>query len=147
MNGVNKVILIGHLGKDPDVRNTPQGTSVANFSIATSEKWSDRNGQKHEKTEWHHIVAWNKVAELCQQYLRKGSPVYIEGKITTRQWDDQNGNKRYKTEIVANQIIFLAQNHGQNQQGASHGFEDKNYQTPQEKLDVPPPPPENDLPF
>jgi single-strand DNA-binding protein len=107
MAGVNKVILIGNLGKDPELRYTPSGQPVASFSVATTERWTDKNGQRQDKTEWHNIVAWGKLAELSNQYLKKGRPVYIEGKITTRSWDDRDGNKKYRTEIVANQIQFL----------------------------------------
>jgi len=105
--GVNKVILIGRLGADPEVRYTPSGTPVANFRIATSESWNDKQGQKQERTEWHRIVAWNKLAELCGEYLSKGRQVYVEGKLQTRQWDDRDGNKRYTTEIQAREITFL----------------------------------------
>jgi single-strand DNA-binding protein len=105
--GVNKVIIIGHLGKDPEVRYTPSGQAVANFTIATTENWNDKQGQKQERTEWHRIVAWGKSAELAGEYLSKGRQVYIEGKLQTRQWDDRDGNKKYTTEIIANNITFL----------------------------------------
>jgi single-strand DNA-binding protein len=107
MAGVNKVILIGNLGKDPELRYTPSGQPVASFSVATTERWTDKNGQKQDRTEWHNIVVWGKLAELTNQYLKKGRPVYIEGRITSRSWDDRDGNKKYRTEIVANQIQFL----------------------------------------
>ena len=108
MLGVNKVILIGNLGKDPELRRTSNGNSVASFTIATTERWNDKNsGGKQEHTEWHNIVVWGKLAELAHQYLKKGKSVYIEGKISTRSWDDKDGIKRYKTEIVANQLQFL----------------------------------------
>lgn len=107
MAAVNKVILIGNLGKDPEFKYTPGGQPVATFSLATTERFSDKNGQRQEKTEWHNIVAWGKLAELVNQYLKKGRSAYIEGKLTTRSWDDKDGNKRYKTEIVANTIQFL----------------------------------------
>ena len=105
--GVNKVILIGNLGADPELRYTPGGQPVANFRIATSDTWLDKQGQKQERTEWHRIVAWGKLAELCGEYLAKGRQVFIEGKLQTRQWDDRDGNKRYTTEIVAREITFL----------------------------------------
>ncbi len=105
--GVNKVILVGNLGADPEVRYTPSGQPVANFRIATSESWTDKSGQKQERTEWHRIVAWGKLAELCGEYLAKGRQVYIEGKLQTRQWDDRDGNKKFSTEIQAQQITFL----------------------------------------
>lgn len=99
--GVNKVILIGNLGNDPDVRFTPNGSAVANLSVATSESWKDRNtGQQQEKTEWHRVVIFGKLAEIAQQYLRKGSKVYLEGKLQTRKWQGQDGQDRYTTEIV-----------------------------------------------
>ncbi len=104
---VNKAILIGHLGADPEVRYTPSGTPVANFRIATSESWNDKQGERQERTEWHRIVAWNKTAELVGEYLSKGRQVYVEGRIQTRQWDDRDGNKRYTTEVIANQVTFL----------------------------------------
>jgi single-strand DNA-binding protein len=104
---VNKVILVGNLGKDPEVRYTQTGSAVANFSIATSEQWNDRDGKKQERTEWHNIVVWGKQAEHCGQYLSKGRQVYIEGSIRTRSYDDKSGNKRYITEIVAQRIQFL----------------------------------------
>lgn len=112
MAGVNKVILIGNLGKDPELRYTPNGQPVTSFSLATTERWNDKNGQKQEKTEWHNIVVWGKLAELANQYLKKGRPAYIEGRITTRSWDDRDGNKKYRTEIIANQIQFLGGNQG-----------------------------------
>lgn len=107
MAGVNKVILVGNLGADPEVRYTPSGQPVANFRIATSESWMDKAGQKQERTEWHRIVAWGKLAELCGEYLAKGRQVYVEGKLQTRQWDDRDGNKKFSTEIQAQQITFL----------------------------------------
>jgi single-strand DNA-binding protein len=112
MAGVNKVILIGNLGKDPELRYTPNGQPVASFSLATTERWNDKNNQKQEKTEWHNIVVWGKLAELVNQYLKKGRSAYIEGRITNRSWDDRDGNKKYRTEIVANQIQFLSGNQG-----------------------------------
>jgi single-strand DNA-binding protein len=107
MAGVNKVILVGNLGSDPEIRYTKDGGAVASFNIATSESWKDKDGNKQEKTEWHKIVAFRKLAEICGEYLNKGKQVYIEGKLQTRQWDDKDGNKRYTTEIVANQMQML----------------------------------------
>lgn len=107
MAGVNKVILIGNLGADPEVRYTPSGQPVANFRIATSETWMDKQGQKQERTEWHRVVAWGKLAELCGEYLQKGRQVFIEGKLQTRQWEDRDGNKRFTTEIQAKELTFL----------------------------------------
>jgi len=107
MSGVNKVILIGHLGADPQMRFTPNGTAVAQFNLATTERFNDRNGERQERTEWHRIVAWARLAEICNQYLKKGKQVYVEGRLQTRSWEDQSGNKRYTTEIVANNMIML----------------------------------------
>jgi single-strand DNA-binding protein len=115
--GVNKVILIGNLGADPELRYTPGGQPVANFRIATSETWVDKQGQKQERTEWHRIVAWGKLAELCGEYLAKGRQVFIEGKLQTRQWEDRDGNKRFTTEIQAREITFL----GSRGEGANVG--------------------------
>ncbi len=104
---INKVILIGNLGKDPEVRHSPNGSAVGNLSIATSESWTDKNGQKQEKTEWHRVVVFGKLAELCGQYLTKGRQAYIEGKLQTRSWQDKDGQTRYTTEVVAQSIQFL----------------------------------------
>jgi single-strand DNA-binding protein len=105
---VNKVILIGNLGADPEVRTTPQGQMVSTISIATSESFTGRDGARQERTEWHRVVLWGKLAELAQRYLQKGRKVYIEGRIQTRSWDDQqSGQKRYSTEVVANQMVFI----------------------------------------
>ncbi|UCD18428.1 MAG: single-stranded DNA-binding protein [Candidatus Zixiibacteriota bacterium] len=107
MASVNKVILIGNLGKDPELRYTPGGQAVANFSLATSEKWRDKDGAMQDKTEWHNIVLWGRQAEIAKEYLSKGRQVYIEGRIQTRSWDDKEGNKRYTTEVVAQRLQFL----------------------------------------
>ena len=108
MSGINKAILIGRLGSDPEIRYTPSGVAVANFSIATSEEWKDKDtGDKQERTEWHRIVVWRRLAEICGEYLSKGRQVYVEGRIQTRSWEDRDGNKRYTTEIIANDIQFL----------------------------------------
>ena len=107
-SSVNKVILIGRLGKDPEIRSTPQGTTVAKFTMATDDRYTDRNGEKQERTEWHNIVAWSKLAEICGQYLKKGKLVYIEGSLRTDSWDDkETGQKRYRTEIVAQNMQML----------------------------------------
>lgn len=104
---LNKVLLIGNLGADPELRYTPGGTQVATFSIATSERWKGQDGKVQESTEWHRIVAWGKLAEICGQYLRKGSRIYIEGKLQTRKWQDRDGSDRYITEIVAREMKML----------------------------------------
>lgn len=108
MGSLNKVMLIGRLGKDPEIRYTQSGNAVAHFSIATSDSWNDQQGQRQERTEWHNIVAWNKLADLAQNYLKQGSQIYLEGRLQTSSWDDQQtGQKRYKTEINARTIQFL----------------------------------------
>ncbi|HSP14131.1 MAG TPA: single-stranded DNA-binding protein, partial [Thermoanaerobaculia bacterium] len=105
---INKVILIGRLGKDPEIRSTPSGTTVTKFTMATDERFTDRNGEKQERTEWHNIAAWGKLGEICGQYLRKGRLVYIEGSIRTDSWDDkESGQKKYRTEIVARDMKML----------------------------------------
>ncbi|MBY0369141.1 single-stranded DNA-binding protein [bacterium] len=106
-SGVNKVILIGRLGSDPEVRYTSNGGAVANFNMATNESWMDKSGQKQERTEWHRIVIWGKLAELCGQYLSKGRQAYVEGRLQTRDWADKEGVKRYTTEVVAQTVQFL----------------------------------------
>src|SRR5437899_4579649 len=101
---VNKVILIGNLGRDPEVRYTPGGQAVANFTVATNENWTDKQGQKQERTEWHRIVVWGKLAELCGEYLSKGRQAYIEGRLQTREWTNKEGAKQYTNEVVANPL-------------------------------------------
>ena len=108
MASVNKVILIGNLGKDPEIRTTPQGTSLARFSLATTSTWKDASGVKQERTEWHDIVAWEKLAQICGEYLHKGKMVYVEGSLQTRRWEDQNGQKRSKTEVKASNVVMLS---------------------------------------
>lgn len=106
-------MILGRLGQDPEMKHTPSGASVCNFSVATSESWTDKNsGQKQERTEWHRVVVWGKLAELCNQYLAKGRQVFLEGRLQTRSWDDKDGNKRYTTEINAAAVQFIG---GQNQ--------------------------------
>jgi single-strand DNA-binding protein len=108
MSSLNKVQLIGRLGKEPEIRYTPSGDAVAVFSVATSESWNDKqSGEKKEKTEWHNIVIWRKLAEIAGQYLHKGDQVYLEGKLTTRKWQDKQGNDRYTTEVVVNNMVML----------------------------------------
>ncbi|MFV1997724.1 MAG: single-stranded DNA-binding protein [Acidiferrobacterales bacterium] len=111
--GVNKVILIGNLGKDPEVRYAPSGQAIANINIATSESWKDKTtGEKQEKTEWHRVVFFSRLAEIVGEYLKKGSQVYIEGRLQTRKWQDKEGNDRYTTEIVANEMQMLGSRQG-----------------------------------
>lgn len=109
---VNKVILVGNLGADPEVRYTAQGTPVANFRMATNENYTNKQGQKHERTEWHRIVCWGRLAEITGEYLSKGRQIYVEGRLQTRQWEDREGVKRYTTEITASNVRFLG---GRNQ--------------------------------
>lgn len=107
MRGVNKVILIGNLGRDPEIRYTRDGTAVANLNLATSDSWNDAQGQRQERTEWHRVVAWGKLAEIAKEYLGKGRQVYIEGRLQTRSWEDKEGNKKYTTEVKADQMVML----------------------------------------
>lgn len=109
MNSLNKIMLIGNVGADPDIRSTPAGAQVANFRVACTERWTDQQGQKQERTEWITVVAWRGLADVIQRFVRKGSKVYVEGKLTTRTWEDRNGGgKRYATEVVASELILLS---------------------------------------
>jgi len=117
---INKAILVGRLGKDPELRYTPSGVAVATFSIATDETYKDQHGQKQQLTTWHNIVAWRGLAEICGKYLHKGKQVYIEGKIQNRSYDDRDGNKRYITEIVADQMKMLGSADGNNESKNSY---------------------------
>ena len=140
---INKVILIGNLGADPEIRYTQSGTPVVNFRIATTERWKGQDGQQQEQTEWHNIVAWRRLAEICAEFLSKGSKVYIEGKLQTRKWQDQNGNDRYTTEIVAKDMQMLSPR-GANSGGDSYTSNNGGgYEFPQE----PPPNTGDDVPF
>ncbi len=106
---VNKVILIGNVGKDPELRSTPSGTAVAKFSLATNERFKDKSGEWQERTEWHNVVVWQRLAEIASEYLKKGSKVYIEGRLQTHSWDDKTTNqKKYMTEVVANDLVLLS---------------------------------------
>jgi len=128
--GINKVILVGNLGKDPEVRYMANGQAVANVTIATSESWKDKNtGEQHEKTEWHRVVFWRRLAEIVGEYLKKGSKIYVEGKLQTRKWQDQNGQDRYTTEIVASEMQMLdsrggGQGGGSQVAGGSNNYSD-----------------------
>lgn len=112
MSGVNKVILVGRLGTDPEMKTIGTGNTVARLSLATSENWVDKEGKRQEKTEWHRVVVWGRLAEICGKHLAKGRQCYVEGRLQTRSWEDQQGQKRYSTEIVANTVQFLG---GQNE--------------------------------
>ncbi len=107
MMNLNKAMIIGNVARDPELRNTTSGQAVASFSVATNLSWTDQSGQKQDKVEFHNIVAWRKLAEICSQYLKKGSKVYVEGRLQTSDWEGQDGNKRYKTEIVMENMIML----------------------------------------
>ncbi len=138
MASLNKVMLIGYLGADPEIRYTPSGAAVANFRIATTEQWRSKEGEREERTEWHRIVAWRELGERCGEYLHKGSLVYIEGKIQTRDWEDRDGNKRYTTEIIAQRMQMLDR--------VAKAAEDVSVEerfAPEEPADLP----EDDIPF
>ena len=141
---VNKAILIGRLGKDPDLRYTPGGKAVASFSLATSERWSGQDGQKKESTTWHNIVAWGRQAEVLKEYMHKGSQIYIEGRISNRSYDDKEGNKKYISEIVVQNFQFL------DSKGSSSGgaYAENGQQAPAGAPPAPPASPgSDDLPF
>jgi single-strand DNA-binding protein len=107
MRGLNKVMIIGHLGRDPEMRYTPSGRAVTNFSVATGRNWTSADGQRRSETEWFNVIAWGPLAEICNQYLKKGQQVYVEGRLQTRKWEDQEGNKRSATEVVAREMVML----------------------------------------
>jgi single-strand DNA-binding protein len=142
MAGLNKVILIGNLGRDPEVRYTPGGLAIANFSIATSDNWSNKNGEKETRTEWHRIVAFGKLGEICGEYLSRGKQVYIEGRLQTREWEDKEGIKRYTTEIIASQMLML---------GSKDSADTARGSVNMQKPDMPEPSfpntPDDDIPF
>lgn len=114
MASVNKVILIGNLGKDPEVRYMPSGEAITNITLATTDTWKDKSGEKQERTEWHRVAFFGKLAEIAGEYLKKGSPVYVEGRLQTRKWQDKEGNDRYTTEIVADRMQMLGSRGGSN---------------------------------
>ena len=131
MAGINKVILVGRLGSDPEVRYTPDGTAVANFSVATSDEWTDKaTGEKKERTEWHRIVAWRKLGEICGEYLSKGRQVYVEGKLQTRSWE-KDGVTRYSTEIIASDVQFLGGRNAADSYRPSESAPSQGYDGPQ----------------
>jgi single-strand DNA-binding protein len=138
MASLNKVMLIGNLGADPEIRYTPSGAAVANFNMATKAQWTTKEGEKQDRTEWHRIVAWRRLGEICGEYLHKGSLVYIEGRLQTRSWEDRDGNKRYTTEIVA-QGMQMLDRAGQSAEAVST---EERFPT-EEPLDVP----DDDIPF
>ena len=144
MRGVNKVMLIGNLGRDPEVRYTRDGTPVANLNLATTDSWKDAQGQRQERTEWHRVVAWGKLAEIAKEYLSKGEKIYIEGRLQTRSWDDKDGNKRYTTEVRADQMVMLGSRGGdgpsRGDQGPAPGPPDDDGSAPFQATD-------DDVPF
>jgi single-strand DNA-binding protein len=125
--GLNKVMLIGRLGRDPEMRYTPSGRPVTTFSLATSRTWNTSEGERRTETEWFTIVAWGSLAEICKQYLVKGQQVYVEGRLQTRHWEDNDGNKHSATEIVANEMIMLGDRHENNHAGEEETTEDNEY--------------------
>ena len=139
---VNIAIVVGNLGKDPEVRFTQSGRAMANFSVATSDSWTGQDGNRQERTEWHNIVVWGKQAELCGQYLSKGRQVFIQGRIQTRSWEDKTGNTRYTTEIVAQRVQFLGGGGGAR---ASQETQDQGFGDPSSSFQSPPI--DDDIPF
>ncbi len=117
--GLNKVLIIGHVGRDPEMRYTPSGRPVTSFSVATSRSWTSGEGERHEETEWFNIVAWGNLAEICKSHLAKGQQVYIEGRLQTRSWEDESGKKHFRTEVVANEMIILGDRHHDSQAHSS----------------------------
>ena len=145
MGSVNKVILVGNLGRDAELRYTPGGAAVATLNLATTEVWNDKNQQRQEKTEWHRVVLWGKQAESLQEYLTKGKQIYVEGRLQTRQWDDKDGNKRYTTEIKADRITLLGGGGG----GRGGGGMERSAPSHSGGMDEPPMEPitDDDIPF
>jgi len=149
MGSVNKVILVGNLGRDPEVRFTQGGSPVANFTLATNEVWNDKAGARQERTEWHRVVAWGKTAEIARDHLSKGKQVYIEGSLQTRQWEDRDGNKRSTTEVKANRLVLLGRAEGgAGFEGRGGGSESRGAAAPAaEPAGDEAPPPDEDIPF
>ena len=148
MGSVNKVILVGNLGRDIEIRYTSGGTAVATLSLATTDVWTDKAGQRQEKTEWHRVVLWGKTAETLQEYLLKGRQIYVEGRLQTRQWDDRDGNKKYTTEIRSDRVVLLGSRGaggggGGGGGGASRGDHDQLPPAPSEPGELT----EDDIPF
>jgi single-strand DNA-binding protein len=141
MASVNKVILLGNLGRDPELRHTGSGKAVATLNLATTDSWTDQSGERQERTEWHRVVVWGRPAESCAQYLKKGRQVFIEGRIQTRKWQDQEGKDRYSTEVVADRVQFLGGGGPSAGAGSGSGYDDGG--------DIAPPPAagDDDIPF
>jgi single-strand DNA-binding protein len=151
MGSVNKVILVGNLGRDAELRYTPGGAAVATLNMATTEVWNDKGGQRQEKTEWHRVVFWGKVAESLTEYLTKGKQVYVEGRLETRQWNDKDGNKRYTTEVKGDKIVLLGGGGGGGRGGGTSrggGEDSMGGAQPSHGADVPDQPlTDDDIPF
>jgi len=153
--GINKVILLGNLGKDPELKYTPQGTPVAKFSLATSDRYKDKDGNWQDRTEWHNITAWGRTAEIAGEYLKKGRQVYIEGALRTHSWDDkQTGQKKYMTEVVVNDLVLLSGGRGEgggdfsgSSRGASAGGNNFDQRTPEHEPAASGPITDEDIPF
>ncbi len=144
MASVNKVILVGNLGRDPELRYTKSGQPVASFSIATTDSWNNKAGEREEHTEWHRIVVWGKAAENCGKYLSKGRSVYIEGRLQTRKWEDKDGHERQTTEINAQTVQFLGGGRGGESHASGSDSDTGGYSSRSEQA---PPPPDDDIPF
>ena len=140
-NSLNKVQLIGNLTKDPELRQTPNGNSVCSYTIATNLTWKDANGQKQDKAEFHNIVSWGKLAEICGQYLQKGKKVYVEGRLQTRDWEAEDGSKRYKTEIVAENMIMLSQAGSMDNYDSGNSYANQSASSSSDDISI------DDLPF
>jgi single-strand DNA-binding protein len=154
MGSVNKVILIGNLGADPELKYTPSNRPVCNLSVATNEVFKDKTGQRQERTEWHRVTVWGEQAENCNKFLAKGRSVYVEGRLQTRSWDDKDGKKRYSTDIVADRVVFLSGGEGGAKRaaggggGGGRGWGDENQApAPAADTDAGPPPADDDIPF
>ena len=147
MGSVNKVILVGNLGRDAELRYTPGGAAVAKFSLATTEVWNDKAGQRQERTEWHNIDLWGKQAESLSEYLVKGKQIYVEGRLQTRQWDDKDGNKRYTTEIRGDRIVLLGGGAGRGGGSMQRGGEESMGGAHAPSPDVAEPLTDDDIPF
>jgi single-strand DNA-binding protein len=147
MASVNRVILVGNLGRDPELRYIPSGQAVANFTLATNDRWRDKEGNNQERTEWHRIVVWGKTAENCAQYLQKGRSVYIEGRLQTRDWEDKEGNKRQTTETIAQTVQFLGGRGGAGGESGGGPIENSGPSSAGSSGGESPPPPSSDVPF
>ena len=145
MGSVNKVILVGNLGRDAELRYTPGGAAVATLNLATTEIWNDKEGQRQEKTEWHRVILWGKQAETLNQYLQKGKQIYVEGRLQTRQWDDKDGNKRYTTEVRGDRVVLLSSGSGGGGGGSRGGS--MRSEMPHGEPDAVPELSEDDIPF